>query len=165
MRARFINEKFEQGSDPIEDMGIGITSKEWLNFILKGFNDIGLYPEIEDQGVEFDTEHDEIITFTFNSNDLDNPIIKKVFDHMYYDLSFAATDSAARHIIKDGKRGFYYYNAGEWIYLEGAKTINDILKKIYKIREISSKVISDNIKNQRQHLITSQKIKKILDES
>lgn len=165
MRAKFINEKFEHESDPIEDMGIGITSEEWLNIVLKGFNNIGLYPKIEQQGVEFDTEHDEIITFIFQPNDRDNVVVKKVFDPTYYELLFAATNSAARRVVKDGKRGFYYYNAGEWLYLKGAKTINDIIKRIYEIREISSKVISNDIKNQRQHLITSQKIKKILDES
>jgi hypothetical protein len=158
-----LNEKFEEQSDPIEDMGIGLKPKEILDNFSVDLQKIGFDFSRELVGHYYNTEYDEIYQFQFNDQALKIPIIKLLFDEEYYELIFALTDRAAEHIIKGSKWGFFYWSNGTVKYLKGAKDIKEVMKQICKIRKITITTLNNIIIKHKHQIQVTKNVRDLLD--
>lgn len=162
MRAQLINEKFEDESDPITDMGIGLKPKEVLPQFMLDLKKLGFDFKIDTDGHTYDTEVDEIYTFIFGEMDKSTLLGKLLFDHEYFELIFATTNRAAEHVIKNSKWGFFYWDRGTVKYLKNAKDIKEVIKQICKIRHVTISQLDNMMQWQKKQIKTIENIRDII---
>jgi len=165
MRAKLLNEKFTEDSDPIKDMGIGLKPHDVLNQFTEDIEKLGFDFRLESVGNNYNTEYDEIDTFIFDEGDKKTALSKLLFDEDYFELIFVYTNRSAEHVIKNSRWGFFFYDRGIVKYLKDAKEIKAIFKQICKIRGVTLLKLNKMIKWQEQQIQTIENIRDMINES
>jgi len=170
MRAKFINEKFTEKSDPIRDMGIGAKPDDVLQeFLIDFVKEFKIEPYVDNIEHTYDT-HEEVFVIEGQYKEKDHPINRLLggeegdYELNFYELNFTKTDKAANAILKGAKWGFFYWNKGKVTALK-SKDLHGVIKEILKIRKIQRRTLDKMIKTYQSYVSQVEKIKEILNES
>ena len=170
MRAKRIIEAFTEESDPVKDMGIGMTPLETLNLFCEEFHkEFGIFAYPDQAGQDY-TDEDELegidiyrIGKTSFVNHITHPVVKLISGE-YFELLLAMNDKGANAIKSGTKWGWFYYNRGTPIYLKGVYELKEIFQRILKIRSIDDKRLDKIIAMHKHNLDGAKKLKEIYNE-
>jgi len=161
-----INEKFEEKSDPVRDMGIGAKPDEVFQQFIEDFvKEFRIEPFIDYSGHVYEVEDANVYLIQGQHEEKNHPVNKLIeSEEGDYELNFARTDKSANAIVKGGKWGFYYWNKGKAIELQ-SKDLHGVIKEIIKIRRLQRRGFVNKIQTYKNYILGVKKIIEICDES
>lgn len=144
MQAKFIFEKFEENSDPITDMGIGLKNNP--KSLLPYFSE-----RLKEYGIICEWRKDEMMGQGFYEAQLEFELKTRAYRDMYEDeiddidcIFGYATDAAAK---EEGYKGGFEMSYDDRLLLKATHDVDKAIKAIIKFAYGSKSQVTTQLKN------------------